>query len=926
MTTPPAAFVHPAATALRRALARAAGPGSPATRGRRRPPPPSPLPHTRVSVSAAATLPGASSAAASGGGGAPLVVPASATPSSPPSAAASTVATAAAAATAAVPLPPPSRTTWEVDDAATARVIAAKQAAVAAAARRTAAAAGPPLRYDPAALRAYWSGRTGELARRWTAFAGVATPWIGAVAAAAARGTLDDDAVLAGLTRSAATGMGTLGPTFVKLGQMLAVRPDVLPPACLAELSSLQDGVAPFSADVARRTVCEELGIRSLDEVFAEWGEVPVAAASLAQVHRARLVGSGELVAVKVQRPSALETVSKDLYVLQRASGFVQSAVRRFTNQTTDYGALLDAWAGGFYNELDFLAEAAAQTRARQELVGRWGGGVYVPRVHGGLSSRRVLVSEWVWGVKLTDVPVARLRQLVPLGQTSFLAMLFDLPCGFHGDPHGGNLMAVDPERPPAGAPGARLVLLDWGLTLSLPEEVKASLLSSLVHAANGDWDGVMDDMVDLGILPASSEADRTRIVGLLGRLLSPYIQGGGGLKGFLGEGGDVASAVRDPSMQALVRDLGAATVDIPFSLPPYVATLGRAMLLLEGVALRSDPSYKMVMASYPYVARRLVRTAGEGGGGAPRRGHAARRGAAAAATGAGGDPRLSQNLRTLLYADGQTLSIRRLVGLLLATERDGNMEAALSRVDPVATDEDATAASAAASAPGGAFVDLDALPPGASSADVVRLLLQYASASTPAAGRVVPRRRRSRPGVAAVPTAAASGVRPPLTPLATATPPSGMALLADLLLEELTAVSDAGGRALARVAAARAGELLLPPALRAALPAPPAALRLALPTLLPFRSPVAALAPPLTSAEAVRLAAAAGVAAELDPTAAAAGRADADRLPGGGVHPVVRRLVGELAGVGGGRLQGLLLGGRGRGGRPVAGSGEWWE
>lgn len=130
-----------------------------------------------------------------------------------------------------------------------------------------------------------------------------------------------------------------------------------------------------------------------------------------------------------------------------------------------------------------------------------------------------------------------RLQQLVPLGQTSFLAMLFDLPCGFHGDPHGGNLMAIDPERPPAGAPGARLVLLDWGLTLSLPEEVKASLLSSLVHAANGDWDGVMDDMVDLGILPASAEADRTRIVGLLGRLLSPYIQGGGGAQGLFGGG-----------------------------------------------------------------------------------------------------------------------------------------------------------------------------------------------------------------------------------------------------------------------------------------------------------------------------------------------------------------------------------------------------
>lgn len=262
----------------------------------------------------------------------------------------------------------------EADDAETARVIAAKQAAVAAAARRT-TAAGPPLRYDPAALRAYWSGRTGELARRWTSFAGVATPWIGAVAAAAARGTLGDDAVLAGLTRSAVAGMGTLGPTFVKLGQMLAVRPDVLPPACLAELSSLQDGVAPFPPAVARATVCEALGIASLDEVFAEWEEAPVAAASLAQVHRARLAGSGELVAVKVQRPSALETVSKDLYVLQRASGVFQAAVRRFTNQTTDYRALLDAWAAGFYNELDFLAEAAAQTAARRELTGRWGGG-----------------------------------------------------------------------------------------------------------------------------------------------------------------------------------------------------------------------------------------------------------------------------------------------------------------------------------------------------------------------------------------------------------------------------------------------------------------------------------------------------------------------------------------------------------------------
>ena len=219
------------------------------------------------------------------------------------------------------------------------------------------------------------------------------------------------------------------------MGQMMSVRPDVLPADALNELKILQDNVKPFATTDAIRQIESELG-GPLGQFFSEISEEPVAAASLAQVYKARLNSTGELVAVKVQRPSVLQTVSKDLYVLRRAAEIYQGLVDRFApQQRTNYVALLNEWAIGFYTELDFLNEAANQQKLKDLMVEEGVVGVYVPRVYPELCTRRIMVSEWIDGRKLSDCGPDVVRALIPAAQEAFLTQLLQVGF-FHSDPH----------------------------------------------------------------------------------------------------------------------------------------------------------------------------------------------------------------------------------------------------------------------------------------------------------------------------------------------------------------------------------------------------------------------------------------------------------------------------------------------------------
>merc|ERR1719215_1392652 len=177
---------------------------------------------------------------------------------------------------------------------------------------------------------------------------------------------------------------------------MMSVRPDVLPQATLDELTKLQDSVVPFDTNVAREQIERELG-GPLGQFFTSISEEPVAAASLAQVYLATLNdGNDTKVAIKVQRPDVLGTVSKDLYVLRRAAEVFQGLADRFIpQQRTNYVALLNEWAIGFYTELDFMNEGRNQQRLRDVLIENNISEVIVPKVFEDLTTRRILVSEW---------------------------------------------------------------------------------------------------------------------------------------------------------------------------------------------------------------------------------------------------------------------------------------------------------------------------------------------------------------------------------------------------------------------------------------------------------------------------------------------------------------------------------------------------
>ena len=353
--------------------------------------------------------------------------------------------------------------------------------------------AGLPLVYNKERIEAYWVKEGNALQQRWSEFLRLSVPYLTRVATFMVRGGVEElqkhDRSLA---RDARVIMEELGPTYIKMGQMMSVRPDVLPQAALDELAVLQDSVEAFPTSTAVASIEEELGV-PLGAVFSEISEEPVAAASLAQVYRAVLKDTGEVVAVKVQRPAVLETVSKDLYVLRRAAEVYQGLIERFApQQRTDYVALLNEWAVGFYTELDFLNEAKNQQLLKDLMIAENVPGVYIPEVYHDLCTRRLLVTEWVDGSKLSSCEPDEIRRLIAVGQEAFLVQLLQVGV-FHSDPHPGNLLKLDTPKD-----GAELCILDFGLVARIDQSDMDNIVSAIIHLANRNYADLVDDFIEL--------------------------------------------------------------------------------------------------------------------------------------------------------------------------------------------------------------------------------------------------------------------------------------------------------------------------------------------------------------------------------------------------------------------------------------------
>uniref|UniRef100_A0A7S0HR83 Protein kinase domain-containing protein n=1 Tax=Hanusia phi TaxID=3032 RepID=A0A7S0HR83_9CRYP len=371
-----------------------------------------------------------------------------------------------------------------------------------------------------------------------------------------------------------------LGPTFIKVGQVLANRPDIVRADYMEELTKLQDKVPAFSSELAYRIIEEEIG-RPISEVFEELSPEPVAAASIGQVYKGKLRGSGDVVAVKVQRPSVSSIIKRDLYLLRLISKvFNEIAVRRLG---VDAVTLVDEFAENLLEELDYVQEA--QNIQDFERNFRGDPNVKIPSVYKNLSSARVLVMEWIDGVRCTDldkldemgVPV---KEFIRVGVEAGMRQLLEFGL-FHGDPHPGNVFAL--------ADG-RIAYVDFGSVAEISQTNKEALLDAVVHAIHQDFDEIARDMQRLGFI-----AEGTNM-----RPISSAIQGMWA--------DAVGKNLADFNFRTVTKQFSNLVFKYPIRVPERFALVIRTLLTQEGICLLLDPNFKLLEVAYPYVAKRLLR------------------------------------------------------------------------------------------------------------------------------------------------------------------------------------------------------------------------------------------------------------------------------------------------------------------------------
>jgi len=366
-----------------------------------------------------------------------------------------------------------------------------------------------------------------------------------------------------------------LGPTFVKLGQLLSTRPDILPQSYVAELEKLQDTAPTLPIEQIHAVIESEFGV-PIGEVFAEFDQIPLAAASLAQVHRAKLPG-GVPVIVKVQRPGIVDHIETDIEIIYKRARFVENHWER----ARTYGLLdiVDEFATTLREELDYTREAR-NTDLLREMLAR-DGRVRVPQVYWHLTTSRVLTLEQVRGVKITDVP----RN--PTGRFNLKELANRLACAFadqvfvdgffHADPHPGNIL-VDED--------GSIALLDCGQVGRLDPESKAGALRMLMAFEQQDARALADEILSLGI--AQEEVDVRRLTIDLGKVLRSYY----GMPARAVNMGRVLMQVLNTSASHKVR------------LPASFAVLGKVFVNIDGICRQLDPDFNLTDVARGYVGK----------------------------------------------------------------------------------------------------------------------------------------------------------------------------------------------------------------------------------------------------------------------------------------------------------------------------------
>jgi predicted unusual protein kinase regulating ubiquinone biosynthesis (AarF/ABC1/UbiB family) len=368
-----------------------------------------------------------------------------------------------------------------------------------------------------------------------------------------------------------------LGPAYIKVGQALSTRPDLVPAIFLEELALLQDQLPPFPNEVAYRFIEEELGDRP-EEIYAELTPQPVAAASLGQVYKGKLK-TGETVAVKVQRPGLARIIALDIYILRRLAQWAQKNIKQVRS---DLVAIMDEFGTRIFEEMDYTQEGRNAERF-EKLYGHLPD-VYVPKIYWQYTGRRVLTMEWINGTKLTNMEAIKTqgidaRHLINVGVQCSLRQLLEHGF-FHADPHPGNLLAT---------PEGKLAYLDFGMMSEVKPYQRYGLIEAVVHLVNRDFAGLAHDYVSLEFL--TPDTDLTPIIPALANVFNDAL----------------GASVAELNFKSITDQLSELMYEYPFRVPAYYALIIRSLVTLEGIAINVDPNFKVLSKAYPYVAKRLL-------------------------------------------------------------------------------------------------------------------------------------------------------------------------------------------------------------------------------------------------------------------------------------------------------------------------------
>lgn len=374
-----------------------------------------------------------------------------------------------------------------------------------------------------------------------------------------------------------------LGPTFIKLGQSMGTRADLLPLPFVKELGTLVDDVPAFPNEVAFARIEKELG-KKINEVYDEFEVKPVAAASLGQVYRAKLK-TGEEVAVKVQRPNLESTIKGDVEILRKVTKFAERFPK--LNENADWAGMLKEFDVTIHEEMDYACEGKNAERFTESFKG-WSN-VHVPKIYWDASTAKVLTMDFIHGTKVVDIDGLKARKISPekvnrlLIRTYLKQLLED--GFFHADPHPGNLLVM---------PDGRLAFFDFGMVGRITPKLQAKMIDAFFHVVAKDPEGIAQDLIDLDFLKPG--ADESSVRAVVKRMFTFHLD----LK------------LKDVNFKELTYDLADVMYDYPFRLPANFTYIMRALMTLEGIGIVTDPDFNFFLTAKPYAKEFMLRREGK--------------------------------------------------------------------------------------------------------------------------------------------------------------------------------------------------------------------------------------------------------------------------------------------------------------------------